>query len=406
MKILFEVYQIFWTAFFPLLLLYPRLRTSLKERISFGKKERYDLWIHSASAGEAFLVLEIIKYLKDLRLILTTNTPQGKQILQKTNLPVRYLPFDMPFIMEKVFKRWRPRLLVLVETELWPALLYTAKRYHIPVIVINGRISERSFRFYVKFRSIWRKIAPKAIYAVSCEDAKRFGLVFGMEKVSVMNNIKFDRIKPVEEKIEKRLRNIIPEDSSFVVFGSIRKEEEEEVSKVIKGLFSIFPDLIVSVFPRHMERISFWKGFFERSKINYALRSAIKTYVKKGTAIVWDVFGELSSAYSIADAVFVGGSLKPCGGHNFLEPLSCGIIPCVGPFLDNFRWIGNEIFDMGLVIKVKDWKDLLRKISYQLLEKKDRKKIREKFFGYINSKKGGAKEAALLIKNYLNMEVL
>ncbi len=405
MKPIFELYNLLWMSSIPFLISFPRLRYGWKERIFINDKGPFDLWIHAASVGEAYMLNDLIENLpRDLKIMATTNTSQGKEIIrEKNNIHIRYLPFDLTFVWEKALSIWRPKLLVLLETELWPALLYTCLKSNIPVLLLNARLSKKSFKRYMKFKALFKKFPPKEIYAISEEDAKRYKELFGKKDVRLMNNMKFDRLNTNgDKKIDPVVKRFLKE-RKFIVFGSIRKEEERDILYVIKYLLQLFPCILIGVFPRHIERVNFWKNMLEKEGIRYALRSELNDSLNKIQVILWDMIGELQMAYSLADVAFVGGSLRPCGGQNFLEPLSYGVVPCVGPFTENFNWVGDDLFEMGLVIKVKDSKELLRTLSYRIISPAaDRDMVKNKFGLFLKEKKGGIRTACHAILKYLD----
>jgi len=405
---LLKIYEIVWIGAIPVVISFSKARDGWHERLFLKEKGPYDVWIHGASVGEAYMASDIILNMdsSNTNILVTTNTPQGKEILikqvKKERVTIRYFPFDLPSIMEKSISKWHPKVVVLLETELWPGFIYACNSNKVPVIVINGRLSERSFKAYMRFRSFWKRFSPDMIYAISKEDAQRYAFLFGKEKVKVMNNMKFDRVKIEMDVKDKWLDYIVPKNIPFIVLGSVRKEEERDILMLIKAILSILPDVIIGLFPRHTERVEWWKNTLYEKGIRWVTRSETSSTVSPGVVIIWDKFGELAQAYSRADAAFVGGSLRPCGGHNFLEPLSYGVIPCVGPFLENFRWIDKEIFDLELVIIVKDWEELAKKLIYQLIKPSNKEDVRKKFIRFIKSRRGGVKKACEIISSYLN----
>ncbi len=409
-RMILSMYEIAWAMAVPGLIAFSRLREGWKERLILKEKDGFDLWIHGASVGEAHMAADIISDIctYNLKILATTNTAQGKEILRnrlkREDITIRYFPFDMPSIMAKAFLRWRPRLAVLLETELWPSFIYECNKNDIPVIIINGRLSKSSFRTYIKFKAFWKRFSPHMVYAISEEDAGRYTRLFGREKVALMNNIKFDRINTATNTTAHHLREIIPDKYPFLVLGSIRREEEQDILSTIEVLIEVLPDIVIGLFPRHIERLDWWKRGLDKKGIRWLLRSQMHTPASPKSVVLWDRFGELERAYSIGDAAFVGGSLRPCGGHNFLEPLSYGLIPCVGPFLQNFKWIDEQLFEMGLVTVVKDWKELAKKLTYQILEPSDRDKAKKRFESYIQTQKGGKKQALDIILRYLSLK--
>ena len=399
-----------WIVAIPVIISFSRLREGWRERLILKERRGFDLWIHGASVGEALMAADIISdvNISDMNILATTNTAQGKEILKNKirneNVIIRYFPFDIPSIMKKAFSRWRPKLAVLLETELWPSFIYECKKRNIPLIIINGRLSKNSLKSYMRFKPFWKRFSPDMVFAVSEEDAERYGCLFGKEKVTLMNNIKFDHINTELYQTPYELKRLIPDESPFLIFGSVRKEEERDILLAIEAILAILPNLVIGLFPRHMKRLDWWKEAFEKKGIKWMLRSEVKATASSGTVIIWDRFGELKNAYSMANAVFVGGSLKPCGGHNFLEPLTYGLIPCVGPFLHNFQWVDKQLFEMGLVTIVKNWKELTEKLIYQILIPFDKSKVKRKFESFIRGHKGGKEQALEIILKYLNLK--
>ncbi|MFN2343322.1 MAG: 3-deoxy-D-manno-octulosonic acid transferase, partial [Desulfonatronovibrio sp.] len=148
----------------------------------------------------------------------------------------------------------------------------------------------------------------------------------------------------------------------FIVLGSIRREEEIKIQWLIKKITQENPKTTIALFPRHMKRLTLWENFLNRHNITWVLRSQIENRTSPYNVILWDKFGELVHAYALAKSVYVGGSLVPCGGQNFLEPVSQGVIPCIGPFWDNFHWVGKEFLSSGLIHQINDEKELYSKL--------------------------------------------
>ncbi len=180
---------------------------------------------------------------KRLRVLATSGTKQGIDSLRKgrdmlpldDNLEVEiaYFPFDAPHLMHKAFARFTPKLAVIVETELWPGFLIFARRNNVPVFLINGRISEKSFSSYRHFRSFFRQYGPERIWAISPLDRQRFARIFGTERVDLMNNIKFDRIEPKTAFPNSPIAALLPKTAPFVLLGSMRREEEQVILKTV-----------------------------------------------------------------------------------------------------------------------------------------------------------------------------
>jgi 3-deoxy-D-manno-octulosonic-acid transferase len=186
------------------------------------------------------------------------------------------------------------------------------------------------------------------------------------------------------------------------VLGSIRREEEPVVEKIVVDIRRRLPETIVGLFPRHMHRIKNWKNVLDRLGMPWTLRSKIKKHVPHGTVILWDTFGELPLAYELSKAAFVGGSLAPLGGQNFLEALACGVVPVIGPSWENFSWVGQEIVEQGLVRSASNWKAVADALVETIERSPSHEKVHEAFLGYINSHRGGTEQACQVIIEFLH----
>jgi 3-deoxy-D-manno-octulosonic-acid transferase len=371
-KIGLWLYNIIWSIVVPFLRLNGRLAEGYEQRILRCRLPQADLWIQAASAGEAYLARELLDALEPhhpVRIHVTTNTYQGMEILERAineiqthekvgGVSAAYFPFDKPAFMEKAVRSIRPHTMVLLESEMWPGLLAALTKYGCKTLIINGRIRSESLSRYLKWPALWRTIKPHKILAISEDDARRFAKLFGNDHVSVMPNIKFDRFDPLDTHAlnQNPLEKILPAEIPFIVLGSIRQEEEPLLEKIIQRVSQKKPGLIIGLFPRHLHRIGFWQAALNALGLTWVLRSRINQDITDGTVILWDTFGELSKAYARADAAFIGGSLAPLGGQNFLEPLSYGVVPVIGSSWENFAWVGAEIIKEGLLRVATDWK--------------------------------------------------
>ena len=411
------MYDLCWKMIKPVLRLNNRLAEDFDQRtLKTSAPSKADIWIQAASAGEAYLAEAIINKFKSdrpVKVLLTSGTRQGVDILQRSiNAAPRenniighasFFPFDQPAIMEKAVKTINPEVMILLESEMWPGHLFALKKYGCKTIVINGRMTEKSLKKYILWKSFWNSIKPDMIYAISKEDADRFGKLFESETVEVMPNIKFDRFgnDVMDSLSENPLEKIMTSDDPFMVLGSVRKEEEPLVEKIILDILKRKPETIIGLFPRHMHRIKHWSDALGRMNIKWALRTNTAKPAVKGSVILWDTFGELVHAYKYAGAAFVGGSLAPLGGQNFLEALNCGVIPVTGPFWDNFSWVGREIADKGLLRVAGDWKDASDALVEIINNPLSREKIISAAGKYMKNRQGGAAFACRVIKGLL-----
>lgn len=416
-----RAYSFGWKAALPLLGLNHRLKDGWEQRtLSGGLPAPAHLWIQAASGGEAYLAWEVLKNLRSpldetLRVLVTTNTLQGYQTLSRAAEDINsrqqgiaiqpwYFPFDAPDIMDRIVAHVRPRLALILETEIWPGFLRACKRFGTKVLLANGRMTTKSLAGYLTWPALFRELAPDAIMAVSEADARRFGTLFGRDRIWIMPNIKFDRMGdcgPLPRK-DNPLRDIIPQRADFVVFGSVRKEEEPSIRQMAAGLMRERPKAVLGLFPRHMHHLDLWRKSVNEAGVNWTLRSQLDGPVKPGTVVLWDTFGELVPAYALAQAAFVGGSLAPMGGQNFLEPLTCGVTPVTGPHWKNFAWVGREVIDSGLAVEAQDWRNALKALIGILDAPEPRKAVAARARGYIKGRKGGAKAVCKRLADFLN----
>ncbi len=354
LRALFFVYKLLWKCVTPLLLRSPRLQEGAEERtlakVAFSK---VDLWIHAASVGEAYIALQLVQNFDENRtfdILITCNTAQGKEILEKNidqsphTICVAYMVFDNPSLVKRAVEIADPQLLVLIELEIWPAVMLEMKKQHKKVIIVNGRMTERSFKGYKKARFLWKAIQPDLILASTEEYKRRLQIIFGQEQTIYVPNIKFDQIKNCSVTTDQK------NDRKSLILASIRKEEEEDVLWLINETLAVFPALQIDLFPRHLHRVNHWETFLSKAGVS----NCVKTDCFPGqspSVIIWDVFGELTNGYQRADAAFIGGSLAPLGGQNFVEAFMNGLLPVTGPSVYNFYWAGDEVFREGLVKK-------------------------------------------------------
>lgn len=422
-KAVFFFYDLIWKLAVPLLRRNQRLAEGFEaRRLRHSIPEPANLWIQAASAGEAYLAGSLIKNLKPAKpvnILLTSNTRQGMDILRQAvdeitpndrglKAQTAYFPFDAPSVMDKAVRHIRPEVMVLLESEIWPGLLFALKKYGSKILIINGRLADKSLRRYRIWPRIWLSLRPDKVLAVSEDDSKRFALLFGNRGMEIMPNIKFDRIGDSLSCMSNPLRDMLPSNISFIILGSVGDEEESLIEKTILHILSARPDIVIGLFPRHIHRTENWKTRLNRIGIRWILRSELpeckNSFFANGTVILWDRFGELSLAYGLAKAAYVGGSLVPLGGQNFLEPLIAGIIPVIGPHWESFAWVGRDIVKQGLVRVASDWKDLGEILLEHIKTSPSPEQIRALSLEYFRTRQGGTARSCSLIAEFLDMD--
>ncbi len=405
-----KVYNIAWKLALPFLKKNQRLDAGFSYRTGWAHHTRADLWIQAASAGEASLAVNIIQALEPcapVKILVTTTTAQGMEILESglagtqrknaSDLCIQWFPFDAPFIIEKTVKAVAPRVMVLLETEIWPGLLFSLKQNNSRTMIINARMSAKSFSRYLKTKFLWNHLGPDLVMAVSERDRTRYKTVFEHSRTMVMPNIKFDCLETGSSDTSLCIQGL-----PLTILASIRQQEETQVLDILKTILKKFPDQAVAVFPRHMHRIEAWKNHLKSENMKFQMRSDTQFPLSQPCIILWDRFGELKAAYASAKAVFVGGSLKPLGGQNFLEPAISGAVTVTGPYYDDFAWAGREIFTKNIVLRKNTWQEVAQTILYALKRPEDKESLRQRATEYIVSRQGGTKLACARILNALN----
>ena len=415
---IFQVYDLLWKVALPFLKHNRRLADGFNQRLFLtSRPEPADIWIQAASVGEAFLAVDLVKRLRpdrEISVLLTTNTLQGKSIIDQSEAEISsnpriirtqsaFFPFDRPRVMHRAVQRIRPNLMVLLEAELWPAHLATLKSTGAPIVVVNGRLSAKSLKRYRHFPSLWYRVAPDRVLAMSAADGKRFAILFGRDRVKVIPNLKFDRLafQPPTAKSSNPLKALFAPQAKILVLGSVRREEEDDISRIINRIRSVQPETVFCLFPRHVQRLNAWSAILDRQRHPWTLRSHILNAVAPGSVILWDTYGELVHAYELCRAAFVGGSLAPLGGQNFLEAMASGVIPVIGPHWDNFAWVGKEVVTGRLVRVATNWQQAADLLILELNAVPEREKARRKALQFVRERQGGMTSACQLIEGYL-----
>jgi len=316
------------------------------------------IWVHAVSVGEVMAAVPLIKEIKrrypGLPLVVSTITETGNQTARnhlKQADRIMYFPYDYSFIVKSVVRAINPRVFIMLETEIWPNFLRELSRRSIPVVMISGRISERSFRNYKLFSFFFKQVLAHVsrLCMQTAEDAQRI-IAIGAprERVLVGGNIKFDiQVPPITIEEQERLRSdfgFTPKQQVFIA-GSTHKGEEETVLTVFLTIRERFPAAELILAPRHPERFDETESLLRQSGLLYARRTALKAGPRtKGVSVILlDTIGELFKTYSMGTVVFIGGSLVPIGGHNVLEPAVFGKPVIFGRHMHNFREIARML---------------------------------------------------------------
>jgi 3-deoxy-D-manno-octulosonic-acid transferase len=256
---------------------------------------------------------------------------------------VFYYPLDFGWVVRRYLQRLRPRILILMESELWPRMLVETEKADIPVIVVNGRISNRSWPRYRALRLIWRPLLRKLklVLTQSEEDRSRFiELGVPVKVVRTAGNLKYDVRVSGESSVTRELRAHLPQPTQLIVAGSTLEGEERMVLNAFRELLAEFPELRLVLAPRHPERFRTVERTIEEAGFPLIRRSEWMQKpvpIPPDSVFLLDSVGELASVYSLASVALVGGSLVPQGGHNPLEPAQFSVPIVMGPHIANFR---------------------------------------------------------------------
>ena len=313
---------------------------------------------HGVSVGEVIALENLIKKTKesfpDYKLVVTTGTKTGQEIAKKKfeNIAdfITYFPLDISFCVEKFIKKINPSVVLIAETELWPTFAACCKNNNIPLYVINGRISDATFKSYRLMKPFFAQLFKNytGIFTQSEQDREKFIKIGApSDKTEVMKNLKFD-VKRIDADFDLGGERII-------IAGSTHKGEDEIVLNAFTKLKKEFPDIKLLLAPRHLTRENEVKALVEKTGLPYGLRSEHDKFDNKDI-IILNTLGELSKVYQICDFAFIGGSFNKTGGHNPLEAVVYNKPVISGPSIHNFRdiyWILTRS-NAGEVVKTPE----------------------------------------------------
>jgi 3-deoxy-D-manno-octulosonic-acid transferase len=306
------------------------------------------IWVHAVSVGEVLAATELIRELKAALpgwVIAVSTTTETGQRLAKERLkesPVFYLPLDFRFAVRRYLEVLRPKMLVLMESELWPRLIDECAKNGIPVAVVNARISDRSFPRYLRLRRLWRPFLEmiSLFLAQSRETAERLVKIGApAERVRVAGNLKYDVQAREASQMTKRIGSLLS-GARLIVAGSTVAGEDEALLGAWPGIHQAVPDAALLIAPRHPDRFEEVLGLIRKSGYPFYRCSHLMLHTEPifgGTILLLDTIGDLASMYGLAAVAFVGGSLVAKGGHNPLEPAQFAVPVVMGPSFENFR---------------------------------------------------------------------
>jgi 3-deoxy-D-manno-octulosonic-acid transferase len=379
----------------------PAYRQRWHERFAFYRAATYPqgvIWFHAVSVGEAETLFPLIKTIQqhypNAKIVITTTTPTGsarvKAVLKDTVTQV-YLPYDVPDAVNRFMACFKPKLAVIMETEIWPNLFAYCGRHNIPLYMINARVSERSTRGYQKLSSLIKPaLAHVTILTQSQQDTDRFIAIGAKpQQVKTLGNMKFD----LDSSQNTREQGLAIKSQLFKnrfvwLIASTHQGEEDIFLAIYQEIKAKIPELLLLVVPRHPERFLEVRKLCEQQQLKLATRTAQNSVHPDTDVYLLDTLGELRTFYAAADVAFVGGSMVPVGGHNILEAAAVGVPVMFGPFMANFKSISESVLALGAAIQCQDKNALVETIMVLHQNSNYRKSLAAKGKAFVENNKG------------------
>jgi len=404
-------------------LLFPNRRKVLAQKLGFLPRETLErmrgeprIWVHAVSLGEVGAVHPLFRELRKVYpeacLMLSTGTESGQKMAREAVTEATgtfFFPFDYPFVVRKVIRRLRPDIFIIAETELWPNFLREVKAQGAKALLVNGRISDRSHERYRKVRFFFTAVLDNfdALSMIRVQDGERI-ISMGANPVQVFvnGNCKFDQAAalatPGLQEEMQRLVGIGADDRVFVA-GSTHEGEEEVVIRSFVKLRESFPNLLLLLVPRHVDRSDRVERILERNGIRQWARRSRLNGGGRGDArvVLWDTFGELFKVYSVGTLVFCGGSLSPKRGQNILEPAAWGKVVLYGPSMEDFLDAHGLLSSVGAGVMVRDEEELTERCLYFLNHSREREERGEAGREALLAQRGATQRNLELVRKLL-----
>lgn len=392
----------------------PAYRKRWAERYGYcsGKVKPEGILLHSVSVGETLAAAPLVRALRHryptLPITVTTMTPTGSERAQSAfgkEVQHVYLPYDLPGSIQRFLNTTQPKLMIIMETELWPNLIKELNDRHIPLVIANARLSERSASGYKKLGKFMRSILRciPLIAAQNQEDGERF-ISLGLKRshMKVTGSLKFDiSVTPELASRAVTLRSQWASRRQVWIATSTHHGEESIILDAHRKLLERFPDLLLILAPRHPERFSEAREIAHKRGFSYILRSDGNIPAASTQVVIADTMGELMLLYGIADLAFVGGSLVERGGHNPLEPAAHAIPVLMGPHTWNFKAICSKLRQADGLITVTDAVSLFTEIDTLLTDDDYRRYYGRHAVEVLHQNQGALQRLLQLLEPYL-----
>jgi len=368
------------------------------------------IWVHCVSVGEfraaTVLIDELINDYPDHRLLVTTTTPTGSAaVIEHYQQRVLhfYFPFDIPFIVNRYIKKINPSICILLETEIWPNLIRSLNKKHIPVILVNARLSQRSLIKYKRFANKLSKQTLNQLTLIATQNhnsSNRFTELGALPgKVVTTGNIKFDQKLTPNKGISKQIRAFSFK-RSVIVFASTHKGEESLIIKSYLKFKDSLAGTLLVVIPRHPERFDDVYKLAKKNKLSIVKRSSNEPNAE-AEMMIGDSMGEMMSYFDVCDIAYIGGSLNNTGGHNMLEPAILSKPIIFGPNVFNFAEISSTLISSKGAIQIKNADELFEVIIRLTENKNERQELGHNAYKFFSQQQGATKRISQQIKTLL-----
>lgn len=396
----------------------PAYRQRWLERYGFckNKVKPNGILVHAVSVGETIAAIPLIKALQQkypqLPITVTTMTPTGSErvkTLLKDSVSHVYLPYDLPGAIKRFLKTTKPKIVIIMETELWPNLISQCYKQKIPLIIANARLSERSAARYGKLGKAVKQLFSKIsmVAAQNQHDGERFvSLGLPTDHLAITGSIKFD-INLSNEQRQKinQLKQQWQLNRPVLIAASTHNGEDEIILTAFKKLLLKHTNLLLILVPRHPERFKTVEKLISDSGFNYLKRSANQIPTEQTQIVLGDTMGELLELYAMADIAFVGGSLVKQGGHNPLEPALHHIAIITGEYFFNFQVICEQLIEaQGMIVCTNSADDLYSSIDCLLNDNSRRVQLGENAYLVLKQNQGALSRLLAVINHYLDIK--
>jgi 3-deoxy-D-manno-octulosonic-acid transferase len=390
-----------------------------KERLglnlpNLGESEVGRLWVHALSVGELLSAIPLLEALRNRypsrEIVFSVKTATGLEIArERLRGKIDYLlpmPLDFWWSVRRMIKNINPAIYILVETDIWPGLISSLKKRAIKTILVNGRVSPRTGRSYIRWRFfVKRMLRSLELFLMQTELDKNRIIRGGIspDKVKVTGNIKFDRKwRPLDDRERNRWLKLLNRKNGLIwVAGSTHRPEEKIIFNVFDELLKSFPDLSLIIGPREAHR--FDEVYYLARDLGFRAirRTELPAENQEYNVFILNTLGELGQVYGLADVAFVGGSLASIGGHNVLEPAFFGMPVLFGPYTYNFAAMSQLLIKCGGGKMVADESELLHAMVELLGKKNNREQMGERAKRFVEQNQGALERVIGILKPYL-----